>query len=84
MYLFQKDANVGMCSTAALWMLSAYMHERFRHPRYRISETVAAAERYISIGEARSGYNEEQIIVALRSLGYNASVFPVDDPVEAK
>ena len=77
----QQDTNVGVCAQAAMWMTSLYMHYKFGSPRFRPSEITAAATKSITIGPIRRGLVPEQIISALREMGYAPVIFTHYDPL---
>lgn len=76
----QQDTNVGVCAQAAIWMTSLYMHEKFAFPRFKPSEITEAATKTLTIGPARSGLVPQQIIAALRDMGYAPVIFTHYDP----
>lgn len=76
MPFIQQDTNVGVCAQAALWMTSLYMHQKFRFPRFRPSEITMAATRFRTLGPVRYGLAHEQMLAALREMGYTPLAFP--------
>jgi hypothetical protein len=76
----QQDTNVGVCAQAAMWMTSLYMHKRFGFPRFSPSEITAAATKSLTIGPVRRGLVPEQIIAALREMGYTPVIFTHYNP----
>lgn len=75
MPFIQQDTNVGVCAQATLWMASLYMHQKYALARFRPSEITAAATRYLTIGPIRRGLATEQVLGALREMGYTPALF---------
>lgn len=74
----QQDTNVNVCAQASMWMASYYMHQKYGYPRFYPPEITYLATRYTSIGPPRVGLNPDQMITALRDMGYQVARFPVN------
>lgn len=75
MPFIQQDTNINVCAQATLWMTHYYMHKRFGYPRFTPPEITRLATKYMTIGPVRRGLHVNQMLAALREMGYSPVVF---------
>jgi len=79
----QQDTNVNVCAQSAIWMVSLFMNRKYGYPRFYPPDITQFATRYFTVGPTREGLTINQIITALRDMGYNPVVFTNYDPRES-
>lgn len=75
----EQDARVASCASAAIWMSTASIADRFALPTYTTAEITDFATAY-RVGERMlpsGGLNADQIAEALRRMGYDTTALPV-------
>lgn len=71
----QQDTNVNICAQASMWIASYYMHQKYGYSRFYPPDITRFATRYSSVGPPRVGLHTDQVIIALRDMGYQVAKF---------
>jgi hypothetical protein len=71
----QQDTNVNICAQASIWMASYYMHQKYGCSRFYPPDITRLATRYSFVGPPRVGLHPDQVIIALRDMGYQVARF---------
>ncbi|MBA7493626.1 hypothetical protein ES702_04185 [subsurface metagenome] len=71
----QQDTNVNVCAQSAIWASSLFMNKKYGYPRYYPPQITEFATRYLTVGPPREGLTINQVVTALRDMGYNPVVF---------
>jgi hypothetical protein len=66
----QQDTNVCVCAEAALWMMAHYMHQKHHYPRFKPSQITQMATQFSIVGPVREGLVPNQVLAAMREMGY--------------
>jgi hypothetical protein len=80
MPFMQQDTSVGACAQASLWMVTRYMHEKFKTPKVLPYELTDYATRSISLGSImpnRKGLKDIQMLEALRTINFQCVFEPI-------
>lgn len=81
----EQDGRVQTCSSVAVWISTTTLSQRFGFARYTTAEIMDKATKTM-VGQ-RAGPTEgltyEQIMLALREMGYDPIIFPETDRLEA-
>ena len=83
MPFIQQETSVGVCAQADLWMVARYLNKLGETRRYRPGEISELAMRSISLGPAREGLIDIQMLDTLRQMGLNPTLFTPRDWQEA-
>lgn len=84
MPFLQQETSVGVCAGADLWMVARYLNKKGETRRYRPGEITQLAIRTITIGPARAGLFDLQMMDALRQMGLNPVILHAMGSREAK
>ena len=81
MPFIHQDGQVAVCSSAAIWMVSRFLHLKYKYPRSSLSQITLAANKYQRINRefpAIRGLTVEQIISGLMELGFTPNHYDKD------
>ena len=84
MPFFQQETSVGVCAEADLWMIARYFNKKGVTRRHRPAEITDVATKNLTIGPAREGLMDMQMLDALRQLGLNPYILYSKNATEAK
>jgi len=84
MPFIQQETSVGVCADAVLWMLARYLNKKGETRRYRPAEIHSLATKTLTVGPAREGLLDVQMVDALRQMGLNPILLYPSSPEEAK
>ena len=71
----QQDTNVNVCAQASIWMVALYLHGEYKSARFYPAEITELTTRHVSYGPVRMGLYPEQMVSALRDMGYEPLIF---------
>ncbi len=82
----EQDTMVAACATTAIWMATEPLAHRFGMREHATAEITEIANQYLAQHRPMpsDGLLLEQMVHALRTMGYNPVVFGVDDQQQAK
>lgn len=84
MPFLQQETSVAVCAGADLWMVARYLNKKGETRRYQPAEITQLATRTITIGPARAGLFDLQMMDALRQMGLNPVILHAMHSREAK
>lgn len=82
----EQDARIQTCSSVAIWMSSYVMSHNFKYPIFTTTKIMEYATKHIvgaRVGPT-DGLTYEQMMQALKEMGYEPIIFGETDPFETK